>query len=141
MVTTLVNAHGALAGFLIALVFLFVLSVLLFHQGHKLQQVTMALTYMQQQQTLLHDQQQRFEPVLEHQVKPLQGQFQTGLLHTQQEVTNLSKALRTTHQQGSWGELQLLTCLTLADMQEHYDFEAQKSFPSLDRRQHPDVVI
>ena len=36
MVTTLVNTSGVLAGFLVALVFLLVLSALLFHQGRKL---------------------------------------------------------------------------------------------------------
>ncbi|MBA2397038.1 MAG: DNA recombination protein RmuC [Ktedonobacteraceae bacterium] len=96
---------------------------------------------IQQQQGLLHEQQKLFSNTFEQQTKALQGQVTAELLHTQQEVNTLSKALRTTKQQGTWGELQLLNCLKLAGMEKECDFEAQKSFPSLDRQQRPDVII
>lgn len=103
--------------------------------------LTVALEHIQEQQGLLQEQQKRFETLLEHQGQTLQGQFHTGLLHTQQEMMNLSKALRTTSQQGHWGELQLLTSLKLAGMERYCDFDVKKKFPTLDSKQYPDVVV
>jgi DNA recombination protein RmuC len=92
---------------------------------------------MQQvQQELTHTQQ-----LVQQQLQSVTQQIQNSLLHVQQETTTLSRALRSTNQQGYWGELQLLQALKLAGMQEHCDFEAQKTFPTLKGSDRPDVVI
>ena len=66
----------------------------------------------------------------------------TNLLErSQQETANLSRALRSTNQQGQWGELQLLRVVEMAGMQRYCDFETQVSVQGKDGPQRPDMII
>src|SRR6266516_6579953 len=66
----------------------------------------------------------------------------TNLLErSQQETANLSRALRSTNQQGQWGELQLLRVVEMAGMQRYCDFETQVSVQGKNGPQRPDMII
>ena len=74
-------------------------------------------------------------------VEAVYKETQQILLQSQKETTTLSQALRSSHQQGHWGELQLQRILELSGMLKHCDFEAQITFPTLTEKDRPDIVI
>ena len=66
----------------------------------------------------------------------------TNLLErSQQETANLSRALRSTNQQGQWGELQLQRVVEMAGMQQYCDFETQVPVQGKNGIQRPDMII
>lgn len=74
-------------------------------------------------------------------VQNLEVQYQTvqALMTTwQKDTAQLSRALRTTYQQGLWGEHELERIIELAGMVDHCDYERQVRFPN---GQRPDLII
>lgn len=84
-------------------------------------------------------------------VRQLQGtvtQLQTRydatqdiLERSQQETANLSRALRSTHEVGNWGELQLRRIVEMAGMLQYCDFDVQISLQTANGFQRPDLLI
>lgn len=83
--------------------------------------------------TLQHDAQN-----LMRELKTQQHSTQSFMDEWKKETTHLSRALRTTYQQGIWGELELRRVVELAGMQRYCDFDLQKSLPN---KQTPDMLI
>lgn len=102
-------------------------------------QATVAAT---QQETLRLAQelstQHQATQVLMQEVKTLHSTSQTIMMSWQKDTSQLSQALRTTYQQGIWGEQELLRVVELAGMVQHCDFESQLLLPS---GQKPDLII
>ncbi|GER89714.1 hypothetical protein KDW_38760 [Dictyobacter vulcani] len=75
---------------------------------------------------------------LMHEVKTLQSSSQALMVDWQKETTQLSRALRTNYQQGTWGERELRQVVELSGMIQHCDFDLH---PRLPGGQVPDLVI
>lgn len=89
--------------------------------------------FMQDQQAL-----QRHSQNLMHEIKTQQSSTQAVMAEWKKDTTQLSRALRTTYQQGIWGEHELKRVVEFAGMREHCDFDLQHKFPN---RQQPDMLI
>jgi DNA recombination protein RmuC len=59
----------------------------------------------------------------------------------QKETRKLVTALRSPHQRGRWGEMTLRNAVEAAGMLEHCDFDEQRSTPSDEGLQRPDMVV
>ena len=59
----------------------------------------------------------------------------------QHETTTLSSALKNPRATGRWGEVALRRLVELAGMTDHCDFQTQVSFPNMEERLRPDMII
>jgi hypothetical protein len=98
------------------------------------------LATQQEMQHLLRDLTalQRDEQHLMRDIKTQHAESQVFMTEWKQDTERLSRALRTTYQQGIWGELELRRVVELAGMQRYCDFDLKKSFPN---KQTPDMLI
>ena len=74
---------------------------------------------------------------LEEQLKNISSSH----LKLETETRNLTKALRTPHVRGQWGELQLKRSVEIAGMLEYVDFQQQATQSNNERIQRPDMII
>jgi len=74
---------------------------------------------------------------LEEQLKNISSSH----LKLETETRNLTKALRTPHVRGQWGELQLKRSVEIAGMLEYVDFQQQATQANNERIQRPDMII
>jgi DNA recombination protein RmuC len=75
---------------------------------------------------------------LMREIKTQHADSRAFMAEWKQDTMQLSRALRTTYQQGIWGELELRRVVELAGMQRYCDFDLQKSLPN---KQTPDMLI
>jgi DNA recombination protein RmuC len=94
----------------------------------------------QETQRFVHDLQtlQHASHTLMHEIKTPHSHSQTLMTDWQKETTQLSRALRTTYQQGIWGEQELERVVEFAGMQRYCDFDVQLPLPN---GQKPDLLI
>lgn len=119
----------------------------------QLQTATQATVTATQQETLRSVQDlrnfQQTSQALMHEIKAQQSTSQavftdwqstsqTLFADWQKDTTELRRALQTTHQQGTWGELELKRIIDFAGMFPHCDYDVQYRFPN---GQRPDMII
>jgi DNA recombination protein RmuC len=81
---------------------------------------------------------QRDEQNLMRDIKTQHADSQVFMAEWKKDTMQLSRALRSSYQQGIWGEHELKRVVELAGMQDHCDFEVQQRLPN---GQTADMVI
>ncbi len=137
-IRTLIVIGGAFVVFLLAVIGL---GMLVFRQLKTMQNQIVLLQATQT--TLSHAQEEMKDrqsslPSLLVEVKTLQTSSQELMKDWRKDTEQLGRALRTSYQQGTWGERELRQIVLLAGMMEHCDFDVK---PPLPGGKIPDLVI
>lgn len=108
--------------------------------------ISETLSPLKETLSLLDQKIQSLEQTRQGAYEGLKQQIQDLLLtqkELRQETSSLTKALRTPHVRGKWGELQLRRTVELAGMISHCDFVEQSTLPSSleAKTMRPDLIV
>jgi DNA recombination protein RmuC len=104
---------------------------------HLLDPMRKTLDKLQEENHHLETKREKAFATLEQQIRSLVLSEQ----NLSKETANLSKALSSPNVRGNWGQIHLQRAIELAGLQEHCDFELQKSVLYQEEVKRPDLVI